>query len=47
MDKQSYEKLKELRNKVAKGTATFKERNILNILNKKKAKKHLFYFNGK
>lgn len=38
MEKHSYEALKAIREKVAAGTATFAERNIANIIAKKRRK---------
>jgi hypothetical protein len=43
MEKQQYENMKELRTKVENGTATFAERNIWNIIQKKKIQHKQFY----
>jgi len=37
MDKQQYEKIKAIRIRVAKGTATFAERNIIHMEDKRRA----------
>ena len=39
MEKQQYEKLKQLEKAVKEGKATFQERNVYNIIQKKKRKK--------
>lgn len=46
MQKQEYEALKQLGIKVSKGIATFAERNVWNIIQKKKRKNQPYYFNG-
>lgn len=38
MEKQKYERIKALKEKAESGKATFKERNIYNIIQKRKAK---------
>lgn len=44
MEKKQYEGIKELKLKVLDGTANFHERNILKIIERKKAKGKKIYF---
>jgi len=44
MEKKQYEGLKELESKINNYTATFKERNVWNIIQKKKGKGKPFHF---
>jgi len=47
MEKPNYEALKELGKRVENGTSHFKERNVWNIIQKKKRKSQPYYFNLK
>lgn len=45
MQKQQYESLKGLKQRIEEGTATFKERNVYRIIQKRKLKEQKIYLN--